>query len=333
MSNCWNLQNQANNRTQVSQADLIGASSGSSGLPNSGSFGGRGSVYGPAEDSQYLQAPSGASLPGSGSNSGASAAPSFDAWGGSTPASLVPSRPTPSMTYFDQGLINPQPSQNFTPPTFFERLFGSANPSSPAQLRAPINPALLPPTLINPCRTPSYNPYNPKASLAIAAETAKLQNAIERCVFVDSKYPVAPFLKQPREGREFQEMHSIPFSSLPSPFDGSNTVIGSFRVPYGFDGVLNRIICGFFNGSGFVDGSGDIVWRVRINSVYARNLGEILYQYGSLQNAPFIIPGYGIKLVSGQTVTFYVSVPASSPIAGANSRIMLSGFGWYWPRK
>ena len=331
INECWDMQSQTgSNRTQVSQADLVGAQF----VP--GAFGsdylGEGMVR---QGFPISNAP----MPIRASNS---TILEQGEWAGGAGVSLVPSRPTPSMPptpaqiYSDQTLMRPRPSAEFQQPIgFFDRLVGSANPAprGQQQLQAPINPALLPQTLVQSPRVPSYNPYNPKASLAIAQETAKFQYAVERCVFVDSKYPISPMTVQPREGREFQEMKSISFSSLPSPFDGTDTVIGSFRVPYGFDGVLNRIICGFFNGTGFVDGSGDIIWRVRINSVFARNLGDIRFQYGSLQNAPFIIPGYGIKLVSGQTVTFLVDVPASSPIAGANSRLMLSGFGWYWPRK
>jgi hypothetical protein len=192
-----------------------------------------------------------------------------------------------------------------------------------------VSPSQLPPALRNDCPTPAYNPLNPRASAILARRTAEMMEIVESCAFMQLKYPISPMKAQPREGREFQEMHSIPLTDL---VDDTNVEVGSFEVPIGMDGNLNRVTFAFI-GTGLIEGSGGLLFRVKINSVYARNLGAVPFQYGSLVNAPFIIPGYGIKLVSGQRITFYAFKPAGSPIGGAGARINMGGFGYYWPRK
>lgn len=138
----------------------------------------------------------------------------------------------------------------------------------------------------------------------------------------------SPYANMPPGGREIQEIAALPLSSV--PFDGSNNAVLSFTAPIGYDGIANRLI-NFFTGTGFAEGSGGIVWRVKVGNKYARNLGSILFTYGSL-NDPYIIPGTGIPIVSGQTVTYYVSVPASSSIGGASPQFVCAVMGWFWPR-
>jgi hypothetical protein len=57
----------------------------------------------------------------------------------------------------------------------------------------------------------------------------------------------------------------------------------------------------------------------------------MLFNYGSISE-PFMIPGAGVPVVSGQTVTYYVSVPPGSPIGGSSPVFICAIFGWYWPR-
>jgi len=138
----------------------------------------------------------------------------------------------------------------------------------------------------------------------------------------------SPFVGMPPGGRQIQEMSSL---VLNGPFDGTNQTVLTFRVPVGYDGVITRVI-NVFTGTGLVEGSGDIVWRLKIGNMYARNLGAVRFTYGSMTQ-PFEIPGVGLPLVSGQLVTYQVAVPAVSAIGGANPVTICSIQGWLYPRK
>lgn len=144
-------------------------------------------------------------------------------------------------------------------------------------------------------------------------------------------YDEDPRQVMPSQGQEFQQMFSQPITAFQSGgvFTGTDVVLGSFRVPEGYDGCLNRVV---FNctSSGYVDFSGAVFWRVKIGIRYARNLGNVQNTYGSLQTS-FLVPGSRIDLVSGQTVFLIANVPAASPITGGV--IEGGAFGWLYPRR
>jgi len=135
-----------------------------------------------------------------------------------------------------------------------------------------------------------------------------------------------PWEVMPSQGIEYREMFSVATDTVPT--DGTNTLIGEWRVPIGYDGVLNQFVCGF-TGTGFSDFSGDIVWRVQVGARYAKNLGNVVNTFGSFQNA-FLVPGYSIRLVSGQTVKLLVSLPNGNAQGG---QITAGVFGWTYPRR
>ncbi len=137
----------------------------------------------------------------------------------------------------------------------------------------------------------------------------------------------APWEYMPSQGQEYRQLFSVAVGSIPR--DGTNTVIGQFRVPIGYDGVLNQFVSGF-TGQGFEEGSGSIVWRVKIGARWAKNLGNVRFTYGSLQTS-LLVPGYSLRLISGQTVTIYASIPATSPVSGGV--VTAAAFGWTYPHR
>lgn len=139
----------------------------------------------------------------------------------------------------------------------------------------------------------------------------------------------SPIERMPPGGREIQEMAALPLSSVPST--STDTAILTFKVPIGYDAIITHVTNTFANGTGFIEGTGGIVWRVRVGNVFARNLGNILFSFGSLSE-PFVIPGVGIPAISGQTITYYVNIPVTSPVSGASAQIVCAIFGWAWPR-
>lgn len=140
-------------------------------------------------------------------------------------------------------------------------------------------------------------------------------------------WDIPPFVKMPSNGLPLEKM----FSALQSSFTpGVDQILGEFRVPIGYDGNLNRVVFQYLNGTGFDEFSGNIIWRCKVGIRYAKDLGEVTNTYGDFQNA-FIIPGHGIRLISGQTVQLIAQVPAGSPIAGG--AIAAGAFGWLYPRR
>ena len=70
-------------------------------------------------------------------------------------------------------------------------------------------------------------------------------------------YDKPPYLVMPPQGRQFQETASIP---LPAN-NGLDTLVVAWTVPTGYDGVLTSVI-NMWTGTGFVEGSNDLIWRI-----------------------------------------------------------------------
>lgn len=101
------------------------------------------------------------------------------------------------------------------------------------------------------------------------------------------------------------------------------TDILNYSIPNGFDGVIKRIAHNY-NGAGFVQGSGTLIWRMLINSQAVRNYDNILVYYGDN------VTGYtdGIRLRSGDIFQYQVT---NVGLAGAATQIFAFTGGWYYP--
>lgn len=128
---------------------------------------------------------------------------------------------------------------------------------------------------------------------------------------------------------------SIPFrkvAGIPTPLAAAgDVVVLDFQVPSGYDGL----VAGCFNiytGPGFLEGGGDIEWRILINKVYAVQLGQILVTLGSRAQA-YPIDG-GIQIQSGQRIRYIVNVPnLSGGILPINSQIVCGLEGLFYARQ
>jgi hypothetical protein len=140
--------------------------------------------------------------------------------------------------------------------------------------------------------------------------------------------PVEP----PSGAVQFSPRFAIP---LPAPAAGDVTVF-SFQVPIGYDGI----ILGQFNAftlGGFVDGSGDLAWRVAVNLTlnatrFLRDCGNILVQLGTVKWYQYIQGG--LRIYSGNTVSYIVTAPnttGSLPAPGTG-KIICGLRGFFWPR-
>jgi len=99
---------------------------------------------------------------------------------------------------------------------------------------------------------------------------------------------------------------------VPTPLAASGDVeVLSFRVPEGYDGVL-AAIAAIYTGPVFDEGNGDLEWRLRINRVYATNMGRVLFSLGDVRR-PMVLDG-GIPIQSGQRISLLVSAPNLSGV-------------------
>jgi hypothetical protein len=127
---------------------------------------------------------------------------------------------------------------------------------------------------------------------------------------------------------------AIPFRAVagittPDTASGDNVVV-SLHVPSGYDGFLTGLFW-HYSGTGFSQGSGDIIWRLQINRRYVKDLGDVPFELGS-PVLPLPLTD-GQLLLSDWTVSAIVNVPnLSSMIQVGASTITAGLLGFYWPR-
>ena len=135
-----------------------------------------------------------------------------------------------------------------------------------------------------------------------------------------------PWIKMPPQGRPFQEINSVPLATFVLNTD---LAVLTFPVPIGYDGVItgnqNRFI-----GVGFVEGSGDIEWRVQLSRRYAPDYGLILTSLGDL-TAPVPFSGGGIRIYSHQTIRYIARITNFATLDPLG-RILTALYGWWYPR-
>lgn len=144
-------------------------------------------------------------------------------------------------------------------------------------------------------------------------------------------YDQDPRLGMPQGGIVFQPVFAIDTALVSGgpPYNGVDTVIGTFVVQIGYDGVINRF-ANSFTGTGFVDFSGNIIWKVKVGQRFARDLGNVVNQIGTY-SASFAQPGSYIPLVSGVTVLLIANIPNGSPVLGGKVTAGING--WTYPRR
>lgn len=132
----------------------------------------------------------------------------------------------------------------------------------------------------------------------------------------------------------FNQFKAIP---LPAPAAGEVELF-TFKVPIGYDGIITGQSNGFINqgGGAFIEGSGDLVWRIAVNENSAirflKDCGAIIFSLGQVNNWQ-TAPG-GLRLYSGNTCTLIVTCPngtGSLPPPGTG-QVFAGLHGHYWPR-
>ncbi len=114
---------------------------------------------------------------------------------------------------------------------------------------------------------------------------------------------------------------------IPCPIAAAGDVIAlNFTVPVGYDSVITGIIASYL-GTGFFEGSGDLVFRIKLNRRYAKDLGRITTSLGTLQTP------YPTQVLAGSlsNVQFIVAAPNGSGSVLPGTPIAMTLFGWFYP--
>lgn len=132
---------------------------------------------------------------------------------------------------------------------------------------------------------------------------------------------------------QWENIDQIAYSLLPAI--GATVTIISYVVPAGRNAIIQKVANNFVGG-GFVEGTGDLIWRILVDGTPppgATNYDNIVDSLGS-PVSPTQIPGF--RLFENQTLTL---VAFNNP-AGPDGGIVVSGqrvggrlIGYQYPRE
>lgn len=149
-----------------------------------------------------------------------------------------------------------------------------------------------------------------------------------RLLFPDARRYKAndPYTVIPTQGVEFKKQGAILLPAV----EEVNTLVMSFRVPTGYDGSAWGILA-MYTGSGYQEGSNDIIYRFAFNRRFVKNLGDIHNTMGGL--AQYFPIEEHERLYSQQTIYMYVFMgPGALSRLDPTRRIIMGMEGWLYPR-
>lgn len=131
----------------------------------------------------------------------------------------------------------------------------------------------------------------------------------------------APWITQPTGSQPFNFQNAI---QIPAINTGFQTVL-SFKVPDGYDGLVDQYSCNF-TGGGFINASGDLVWRITQDNKTVKNYESILTERGD----PNIPQGIDkLRIYSGRLVQFLVNHANNNLLS--NGYIICALAGYFYP--
>ncbi len=144
----------------------------------------------------------------------------------------------------------------------------------------------------------------------------------------------APWLTMGPDGVRIFEVGSIQIGN--PPYTGVNQTALSFHIPEGYDAVIDTVICQVIpgaSGTGFIEGSGTITWRLSANLRYLFDCGKILFSRGSMQNAYATTPNSNIRTYSGNNILGSVAIAAAGAgVLAPDAQVLMAVGGYQYPR-
>lgn len=156
-------------------------------------------------------------------------------------------------------------------------------------------------------------------------ERAEVMAEINRRAVCDVCPP--PWADPPEEARRFQKVGSIPLPGV----EGSDFLVLQMDVESGYDGVITTIT-NYFTAGGYVNGSGDLIWRLMVDNQWVKDLDAIDIAVGR-PSLPMQITGAGYRIQSHQKIRYFVQLgPGSLARLDPAGNIVCGLFGWLYPR-
>jgi hypothetical protein len=138
----------------------------------------------------------------------------------------------------------------------------------------------------------------------------------------------APWIAMPDGGFPFNTIGTIN-TPVMSPGTWVDVIgvatIPSFVVPNGHDGVIKDIY-NSYNGGGFIQGSGALIWRILRNGQAVRGYDNILSFLGATE----VTGRTQIRFGSGDVTQFQVQNVSQG---GGGTQITCYFGGWFYPKK
>ncbi len=142
------------------------------------------------------------------------------------------------------------------------------------------------------------------------------------------RYQKPPWEAMPPEGERLNQIASIQRPAL----EQVETLVLDFTMDLAWDGVATNIMMTSTDPA-FVEGSGDIIWRLRVGERWIPDFRNVLFQLNDLKNPHALVGGY-IRLLSLQRVRIYAELgPGAAGRIDANSRINAGVVGWKYPKR
>ena len=151
-----------------------------------------------------------------------------------------------------------------------------------------------------------------------------------------TEYFQPPWVAMPKEGRRFKPISTLLVSNVVVPYTGNDIAVLTAQVPLGYDGVISDVVCEILPGAGgvtgFVEGSGDLTWRLNADGRFLRDMGNVEVSLGSL-TSPSPVPRGMLRVYSHDLLTFSVAfAPGADARISGTARVVCSITGWWWPR-
>jgi hypothetical protein len=145
------------------------------------------------------------------------------------------------------------------------------------------------------------------------------------------RYLKAPWVEMPPEGeRLMKPSNAAEGGSIVPTFDGLDHTVLDFTMPIGWDGVGTQIMLTSTD-KNFVEGSGDITWRVKVGARFIPDFANVRFSLNNLGFPHSLVGGY-IRVLSLQRVQIFASVAIAAAI-DPNSRINAAFVGWQYPKR
>jgi len=135
-----------------------------------------------------------------------------------------------------------------------------------------------------------------------------------------------PWEAMPATGKAFHHEQVVDTPAVGT----SDYAVVAVTVPYGWTMAIKDIHCRYM-GSGFQDGSGDLIWRLSVDDAFQPGYDDIRTSLGSA-GQPYSLGSAAILAYSNQLVKFTVSVDAGTGIpTGSAAQLLCMIGGWYYP--